>query len=62
MCHKSYLCCLSGVSILQVNRDGSHERVGGTSLGGATFFGLCALVTGCVSFSKGFGTSLASNR
>ena len=39
------------MSILRVNSDGTHERVGGTSLGGATFFGLCALTTQCASFS-----------
>lgn len=42
----------SGVSILRVNLDGSHERIGGTSLGGATFYGLCSLVTGCSRFSE----------
>eukprot|EP00050_Salpingoeca_kvevrii_P014558 m.37472 g.37472 ORF g.37472 m.37472 type:complete len:382 (-) comp5838_c0_seq2:325-1470(-) len=41
----------SGVSMLKVFPNGRHERVGGTSLGGATFFGLCALLTGCQSFS-----------
>eukprot|EP00048_Salpingoeca_helianthica_P018277 m.241456 g.241456 ORF g.241456 m.241456 type:complete len:363 (+) comp24418_c0_seq1:26-1114(+) len=40
----------SGVSILKVSEDGHHERVGGTSLGGATFFGLCCMLTGCSSF------------
>ena len=41
----------SGVSILRINEDGSHERVGGTSLGGSTFFGLCCIVTGCSTFA-----------
>lgn len=42
----------SGVSILRINEDGSHERVGGTSLGGSTFFGLCCVVTGCSTFAE----------
>eukprot|EP00053_Salpingoeca_punica_P013961 m.126740 g.126740 ORF g.126740 m.126740 type:complete len:389 (+) comp16347_c0_seq2:213-1379(+) len=42
----------SGVSILKVSADGKHERVGGTSLGGATFFGLCCLLTGCNTFDE----------
>lgn len=41
----------SGVSILRVDADGSHTRVGGSSLGGATFFGLCCIVTGCATFT-----------
>lgn len=35
-----------------MSKDGSHERVGGTSLGGATFYGLCSLVTGAESFDE----------
>ena len=31
-------------------RDGKHERVGGTALGGSTFFGLCCMLTGCSTF------------
>jgi type II pantothenate kinase len=42
----------SGVSILRVDADGGHRRVGGTSLGGATFFGLCSKLTGCASFAE----------
>ncbi|EGD72858.1 hypothetical protein PTSG_04586 [Salpingoeca rosetta] len=42
----------SGVSILKVNEDGQNERVGGSSLGGATFFGLASLLTGCKSFDE----------
>ena len=42
----------SGVSILKVYRDGKHERVGGTALGGSTFFGLCCMLTGCSTFEE----------
>lgn len=42
----------SGVSILRVDEDGSHTRVGGSALGGATFFGLCCIVTGCSTFAE----------
>eukprot|EP00047_Mylnosiga_fluctuans_P004928 m.237373 g.237373 ORF g.237373 m.237373 type:complete len:369 (-) comp13126_c0_seq1:111-1217(-) len=42
----------SGVSILKVTSASSHERVGGTSLGGATYFGLCCKLTGCASFDE----------
>eukprot|EP00730_Choanoeca_flexa_P020193 TRINITY_DN9876_c0_g1_i3.p1 TRINITY_DN9876_c0_g1~~TRINITY_DN9876_c0_g1_i3.p1 ORF type:complete len:409 (+),score=97.39 TRINITY_DN9876_c0_g1_i3:141-1367(+) len=40
----------SGVSILKVNADGTHQRVGGTAIGGATFYGLAASITDCASF------------
>ena len=39
----------SGVSVLKVSAD-SHERVGGTSLGGATYFGLACKLTGISVF------------
>eukprot|EP00056_Hartaetosiga_gracilis_P010139 m.148681 g.148681 ORF g.148681 m.148681 type:complete len:366 (-) comp13262_c2_seq8:41-1138(-) len=42
----------SGVSILKVNADGTRDRVGGTSIGGATFYGLCSLITGCTTFEE----------
>ena len=33
----------SGVSVLKIT-DSSHERIGGTSIGGSTFLGLCKLI------------------
>jgi len=39
--------------MMQVNSDGSHTRVGGTSLGGATFLSLACIVTGCKTFPEG---------
>ena len=40
----------SGVSILLVNSQTDVRRIGGTSIGGGTFQGLCALLTGTDSF------------
>jgi len=40
----------SGVSIIKVDKDGSFERVSGTSLGGGTLWGLLSLLTGATSF------------
>lgn len=42
----------SGVSILKVCGPNSFERVGGTSLGGGTFYGLCRALCGCTSFEE----------
>lgn len=42
----------SGVSMLNVSSHTDFERVGGTSLGGATFYGLVSLLTGCDSFEE----------
>ena len=42
----------SGVSILKVDDDGSYSRVGGTSIGGSTFFGLCCMITGAATFAE----------
>eukprot|EP00036_Acanthoecidae_sp_10tr_P015626 CAMPEP_0206286686 /NCGR_PEP_ID=MMETSP0106_2-20121207/727_1 /ASSEMBLY_ACC=CAM_ASM_000206 /TAXON_ID=81532 /ORGANISM="Acanthoeca-like sp., Strain 10tr" /LENGTH=301 /DNA_ID=CAMNT_0053717213 /DNA_START=1 /DNA_END=903 /DNA_ORIENTATION=+ len=39
----------SGVSILRVDADGSHERVGGSALGGSTTL---LIVTGCANFAE----------
>ena len=49
-----YLVCNigSGVSILKVSGPHQFERVGGTSLGGGTFLGLCRALTGCDSFEE----------
>jgi type II pantothenate kinase len=52
--HYPYLVCNigSGVSILKVSGPASFERVGGSSLGGGTFYGLCRALTGCSSFEE----------
>ncbi|UYV75768.1 PANK1 [Cordylochernes scorpioides] len=42
----------SGVSILAVHSPTSYIRVTGSSLGGATFLGLCCLLTGCETFEE----------
>lgn len=42
----------SGVSILAVHSRTKYERIGGTSIGGATFLGLCCLLTGCQSYDE----------
>jgi bifunctional damage-control phosphatase, subfamily II, fusion protein len=41
----------SGVSIVRVDRSG-FERVGGTNIGGGTFWGLCRLLTGMHDFDQ----------
>ena len=40
----------SGVSILRVNSATEFTRIGGTSVGGGTFAGLCSLLAGVDSF------------
>lgn len=45
----------SGVSILLVDSPEKFQRVGGTSLGGSTFFGLASILTGCNSFEEAIG-------
>ncbi|KAF6029252.1 PANK2 [Bugula neritina] len=49
-----YLCVNmgSGVSILAVTGPKTFTRIGGTSIGGATFLGLCCALTGCNSFEE----------
>jgi type II pantothenate kinase len=42
----------SGVSILKVDGPRSYERVGGTSLGGGTLWGLLSLLTGAQNFDE----------
>eukprot|EP00271_Cylindrocystis_brebissonii_P014244 TRINITY_DN35541_c0_g1_i1.p1 TRINITY_DN35541_c0_g1~~TRINITY_DN35541_c0_g1_i1.p1 ORF type:complete len:948 (+),score=121.11 TRINITY_DN35541_c0_g1_i1:223-3066(+) len=42
----------SGVSILLVESADNFKRVGGTSLGGSTFLGLTAALTGCNGFKE----------
>lgn len=42
----------SGVSIIKVDEDGSFERVSGTSLGGATLWGLLSLLTPATTFDE----------
>jgi len=45
----------SGVSLVKVVGDGTYERVSGTSLGGATFWGLGRLLTSASSFEELLG-------
>ena len=40
----------SGVSILRVESATTFKRIGGTSVGGGTFLGLCAMLAGTESF------------
>ena len=40
----------SGVSVIRVDSPNSYERVSGTAIGGATYYGLCKLLTRCESF------------
>ena len=42
----------SGVSILLVESANKFKRIGGTSVGGGTFEGLCALLTNAESFEE----------
>ncbi|SMN21388.1 similar to Saccharomyces cerevisiae YDR531W CAB1 Pantothenate kinase (ATP:D-pantothenate 4'-phosphotransferase [Maudiozyma saulgeensis] len=42
----------SGVSILKVNGPNKFERVGGSSLGGGTLWGLLSLITGAKSYDQ----------
>ncbi|XP_054168387.1 pantothenate kinase 3-like isoform X2 [Oppia nitens] len=49
----------SGVSILAVYSPDKYKRVSGSSLGGGTFLGLCALLTGCETFEDAI--ALAAN-
>lgn len=42
----------SGVSILRVNSATEFNRIGGTSVGGGTFTGLCSLLAGVDSFEE----------
>jgi len=42
----------SGVSILLVRSENEVQRIGGSSIGGGTFTGLCSLLTGCNSFAE----------
>ncbi|CDZ96789.1 Pantothenate kinase PanK and related proteins [Phaffia rhodozyma] len=42
----------SGVSIVKIDKDGSFERVSGTSLGGGTLWGLLSLLTDAESFDE----------
>ena len=42
----------SGVSMIKVLNKGNYQRVGGTSLGGGTFWGLLSLMTGASTFDE----------
>lgn len=48
----------SGVSIIKIDEDGKFERVSGTSLGGATLWGLLSLLTPATSFDGTFPFTL----
>ena len=52
-----YVSIGSGVSILEVHRDRAdgvcrYRRVGGSSVGGSTFWGLVRLLTSCSTFDE----------
>ena len=51
----------SGVSIIKVSSQYSYERITGTSLGGATFWGLAKLLTGITNFQDIEGLSNSGN-
>jgi len=42
----------SGVSIIKVTEDGKLERIGGSSLGGGTLWGLLSLLTSAQTFDE----------
>ncbi|XP_068218382.1 4'-phosphopantetheine phosphatase [Palaemon carinicauda] len=42
----------SGVSIMKVEADNKYERIGGTSMGGGTFWGLGSLLTSAKGFDE----------
>jgi len=42
----------SGVSIISVQSEDDVKRIGGSSIGGGTFTGLCALLADCTSFAE----------
>jgi len=42
----------SGVSIIKVTENGKFERIGGSSLGGGTLWGLLSLVTNAQTFDE----------
>eukprot|EP01028_Stygiella_incarcerata_P004428 TRINITY_DN1971_c0_g1_i1.p1 TRINITY_DN1971_c0_g1~~TRINITY_DN1971_c0_g1_i1.p1 ORF type:complete len:421 (+),score=64.94 TRINITY_DN1971_c0_g1_i1:204-1466(+) len=48
----------SGVSIIRVDSETSFRRIGGSSIGGGTFWGLCKLLTGCESFDEALALTL----
>ena len=55
--HYLYVSIGSGVSILEVHSGGSegvtrYRRVGGSSIGGSSFWGLVSLLTACSSFDE----------
>ena len=49
------------MSIIKVDGDGQFTRVSGSSVGGGTFWGLCALLTGCRDFDEILALSAAGN-
>lgn len=47
----------SGVSLIKVSGPHTYERVGGTSLGGGTLWGLLSLLTGARTFDEMLGSA-----
>ena len=45
----------SGVSMIKVSGKRDYQRIGGTSLGGGTFWGLLSLLTGASTFDEMLG-------
>jgi type II pantothenate kinase len=51
----------TGVSMLLVEGEGQFRRVGGTALGGGTFFGLVSLLTGAKTFQEAIALTKKGN-
>jgi pantothenate kinase len=47
----------SGVSIIKVTGENTHERISGTSLGGGTLWGLLSLLTDAKDYDEMLGRS-----
>lgn len=52
----------SGVSIICIHGNGKWERVGGTAMGGGTFWGLGRLLTGVANFDELLAMAEAGSR
>lgn len=51
----------SGVSILRVDSETEFERVGGSCIGGGTYWGLCRLLTGAKTFEEAMDLCVAGD-
>ena len=51
----------TGVSIVQLKATGVYQRVGGSSVGGGTFWGLCKLMMECPEFDELLNMCLQGN-